>query len=63
MEVGVLLDKGHYDSLGVSEWLEGEPETSIWTGLKTRDRDRFVARTYRCQGCGYLESYATRKRT
>ena len=58
MEVGVLLDKGHGDNLNAAEWLEGEPERSFWTGLKTKGKERFPVRTYRCTQCGYLESYA-----
>ncbi|HXI20046.1 MAG TPA: PF20097 family protein [Gemmatimonadales bacterium] len=59
MEPGVLLDRGHYDSLGTAEWLEGNPEKSIWTGLKTKGKERLPVRTYRCPQCGYLESYAS----
>jgi predicted nucleic-acid-binding Zn-ribbon protein len=58
MEEGFILDKGHYNAQMVSQWVEGEPERSIWTGLKTKDRDKFQVTTYRCSGCGYLESYA-----
>jgi hypothetical protein len=58
MEPGLLLDKGHHSSLNVSEWLEGEPEKSFWTGLKTKGKERFAVRTFRCPKCGYLESYA-----
>ena len=58
METGVLLDKGHGDALNTAEWLEGEPERSFWTGVKTKGRERLPVRTYRCVKCGYLESYA-----
>jgi len=58
MEAGVILDKGHANSLSTSEWLEGKPEKSFWAGLKTKGRDRLPVRTYRCPKCGYLESYA-----
>lgn len=58
MEPGFLLDKAHHDQLKSSEWLEGQPESSFWGGLKTKGRDRFPVRTNRCTGCGYLESYA-----
>ena len=30
----------------------------MWTGLKTRDKDKLDITTYRCRRCGYLESYA-----
>lgn len=58
MEPGFLLDKGHFNSPTPSEWLEGEPVPSFWSGLKTKGRDRLPVRTYRCSGCGFLESYA-----
>ena len=58
MEPGLLLDKGHYNSLNTAEWLEGEREESIWTGLKTKGKERLSVRTFRCPKCGYLESYA-----
>jgi hypothetical protein len=31
---------------------------SIWTGMKMRGRERHPVITYRCAGCGFLESYA-----
>jgi hypothetical protein len=58
MERGLVLDKGHGDTLREQEWLEGEPVRSIWAGLKTKGRDRHPVRTYRCERCGFLESYA-----
>jgi hypothetical protein len=38
--------------------VEGQPEESIWTGTKTRGKHQVRITTYRCTGCGYLESYA-----
>jgi len=58
MEEGFILDRGHHSSKSVSQWVEGEPERSIWTGIKTKDRNMYQVATYRCGGCGYLESYA-----
>jgi hypothetical protein len=58
MEAGFILDRAHMNVLTVSQWLEGEPETSFWTGLKTKNRERYAVATYRCQRCGFLESYA-----
>ena len=42
----------------VAKWIAGEAESSIWTGLKTRGKDKLDVTTYRCRRCGYLESYA-----
>ena len=58
MEEGVTIDKGHGGERSVSEWLEGPPERSFWSGLKTKGKDKFSVKTFRCPRCGYLESYA-----
>jgi len=39
-----------------SEWVEGPVEASVWTGVKLRGRERRRIDTFRCTGCGYLES-------
>jgi hypothetical protein len=58
MEPGFLLDRGHVNALSRAEWLEGEPEKAFLAGLKTKGKDRFPVTTFRCDRCGYLESYA-----
>jgi hypothetical protein len=57
MEQGFIVDEG-YGTKKPATWAEGEPERSIWTGLKLRGRRQLPATTYRCRQCGYLESYA-----
>ncbi len=57
MERGIVLDQV-YGTHAVPEWVEGEPERSIWTGLKLRGKARFGIATWRCRRCGFLESYA-----
>lgn len=57
MEPGIVMDRAD-DALRQQEWLEGDPERSIWSGLKTKGKERHPVRTYRCERCGYLESYA-----
>jgi hypothetical protein len=59
MSEGFVLDRGHGNAAAVQKWVEGEPERSFWTGLRTRGRDKFAISTWRCDRCGYLESYAT----
>lgn len=59
MESGLLLDKGHANSLIATEWLEGAAEKNFWTGLKTKGKERLPVQTFRCPRCGYLESYAS----
>ena len=56
MEPGYIVDEG-YGTRTVAEWVAGEPERSIWTGLSSRQGKLDVI-TYRCRRCGYLESYA-----
>lgn len=58
MEEGFTMDRGHYDSPSVETWVEGVPERSFWSGIKTEGKEQFAVTTYRCEGCGYLESYA-----
>ena len=43
----------------VSIWVEGEPEHSFWAAGVKIPRDKTInIVTYRCGGCGFLESYA-----
>jgi hypothetical protein len=58
MQKGFLIDRGDHNAPGVPRWVEGAPEKSFWTGLKTKDRLIIPVMTYRCAGCGFLESYA-----
>jgi len=58
MEPGFVVDRGHNHRASTQKWVEGEPERSFWTGLKTRGREAFEVETYRCERCGWLESYA-----
>ena len=58
MEPGYVLDITH-GAMAQSSWIEGAPERSFWTGLKLKGHQRLPVTTYRCTGCGYLESYAT----
>lgn len=46
----------------VSFWVEGEPEYSFWAGGIVIPPDKMIdIVTYRCERCGYLESYARKK--
>ena len=42
----------------VSQWVEGEPEKSMWTGVKLKGRKLIDIETFRCERCHLLESYA-----
>ena len=58
MEPGFVFDRGDGNSRATQNWVEGDPERSIWRGLKTKGREQHPVRTFRCKRCGYLESYA-----
>ncbi len=58
MERGYVMDRGHYSAGNIPNWVEGVPERSVWSGLHTKGRDVIPVATYRCERCGFLESYA-----
>lgn len=57
MEEGFIADVT-YGGVVASKWVEGPPEKSFWTGVRTKDKEQVQISTYRCTNCGYLESYA-----
>ncbi len=42
-------------------WLDGKFESN-WMGAKVKDKRKFLMTTFRCENCGYLESYATEEK-
>jgi predicted nucleic-acid-binding Zn-ribbon protein len=57
---GFSLDRTYGGKLQ-AVWVEGEPEKSFWTGLKTSDRDIFGIQAFRCPACDYLEFYTSER--
>ena len=57
MAEGFVIDEG-YGTAHVSTWQGGAPRKSFWTGIKKQKSEQFQVSTWRCQRCGYLESYA-----
>ncbi len=57
MTDGVIIDTSYTDRR-VSTWLEGAPVKSIWVGLKLNGNKPIETHTFRCNRCGFLESYA-----
>jgi len=55
--LGFIVDNT-YGGRVQSEWAEGKPQRSMWTGLKIAKDAKLPVSTYRCEKCGYLESYA-----
>lgn len=62
MQAGFLLERGDRDRRGGTQWVEGAPERSFWTGLRIKNRLVLPVTTYRCESCGYLASYARTER-
>jgi hypothetical protein len=60
MVQGFILDVTHGGRL-VSQWAEGPPEKSFWTGVKLPAEKLIPVGTFRCDSCGFLESYAKNK--
>jgi hypothetical protein len=57
MEAGFVLDRTFRGGAAQSAWIEGTPRPSFWTGLRFDRAALKPVTTYRCPGCGYLESY------
>ena len=57
MEQGFVVDFT-YGSRMVSQWAAGAPEKSFWSGTKSPENRLVPIGTFRCEACGYLESYA-----
>jgi hypothetical protein len=62
MEEGFLLDHTHGGQVAAN-WVSGPPEKSFWTGVKTRGKEKLAVSVFRCERCGYLESYARESST
>jgi hypothetical protein len=58
MSEGFVADRTHHSAAAVPIWVEGQPEGSVWTGLKLRGKPRAGIATWRCRRCGFLEHYA-----
>lgn len=58
MEEGFIVDRGHYEMPRPSDWVEGAPVKSFWSGTKIKNKRKYQVKAFRCVNCGYLESYA-----
>jgi hypothetical protein len=60
MEPGFMLERGHGPSDQQVRWVEGEPTPRLFfSGVKLGGRHPMPVTTFRCDRCGYLESFAT----
>jgi hypothetical protein len=57
MQEGFVVDNTYGGNLQ-AQWAEGKPNYSFWTGLKIAKDAKHAISTFRCEGCGFLESYA-----
>jgi hypothetical protein len=58
MSQGFIMDQNMQSGTTVSTWQEGAPQRSFWTGIKRGPAEQHQTITYRCNRCGFLESYA-----
>ena len=58
MLIGVVPDYGEGNFGLQSRWVEGRFEAKWYGTIKTKNRRVLLIDTYRCERCGYLESYA-----
>jgi Domain of unknown function (DUF6487) len=58
MQEGFILEFTSHASSSASRWVEGVPAKALLFGLRTADKEQHPIQSYRCQACGYLESYA-----
>ncbi|MEO1858097.1 MAG: hypothetical protein ABGY95_12145 [Rubritalea sp.] len=57
MEVGFSVHTS-IDGARQDKWLPGEPQKSMLLGIKVDVNQWIPITTYRCESCGFLESYA-----
>ena len=55
---GFIVDWAQGGARRVSSWVEGAPEKTFWSGISAPDDKQIPVATFRCSGCGYLESFA-----
>jgi hypothetical protein len=61
MEQGLMLDRKDGGSDLQARWVRGEPTPrTFWGNVRLKGRKPLPVTTYRCEGCGYLESFAIR---
>jgi hypothetical protein len=58
MQQGFIIDRFDHAARQISTWVEGSPEKTFWTGISLKGRKTIDTRTFRCEKCGFLESYA-----
>jgi hypothetical protein len=57
MQEGYLIDYSHGNAK-VGRWVEGPPVAGILWEVDPTGSTEWKVATFRCRGCGFLESYA-----
>jgi hypothetical protein len=59
MEAGFVVDNGRDLAQRQATWASGDAQFSFWRQSDVaKDARRMRVTTFRCERCGYLESYA-----
>jgi hypothetical protein len=58
MREGYILEVGDGNTRSAAKWIGGVPERSFFFGTKIKDKEQHTIQSFRCNRCGYLESYA-----
>jgi hypothetical protein len=58
MDEGALLVKDSNGGRGATQWLEGAIERTFFRGIKISGRKLLPIKSWRCNRCGLLETYA-----
>lgn len=57
MEAGYFVDHG-YGAVYPVGWVAGVASWSRWLGLRLKGKTKVPVTTFRCPGCGRLDSFA-----
>lgn len=58
MAQGFVADFDHGGSRHVASWVEGAPHKKFWVGTEIPAGKSIPIGTFRCEKCGFLESFA-----
>ncbi len=60
---GITIDRGPSGRKYNTEWVQGRPQELFLAGLDTTGLPTYYVITYRCEVCGYLESFAEKQQS
>ena len=56
---GFVIDRIGHSGKAAEIWVEGKPESSLWAGLNTSDRETYHVQAFRCAVCNHLDFFTT----